>query len=56
MPYIVVVIDELSDLMMSPRKEIQEMICKLAQKSRACGIHLIAATQRPSVDVVTGPY
>jgi len=54
MPYIVVVIDELADLMMASKKEIQELICRLAQKSRACGIHLIVATQRPSVDVVTG--
>ena len=54
MPYIVVVIDELSDLMMSAKKEMQEAICKLAQKSRACGIHLVVATQRPSVDIITG--
>lgn len=54
MPYIVVVIDELADLMMSFKKQIQVLLCKLAQKSRACGIHLVVATQRPSVDVVTG--
>jgi S-DNA-T family DNA segregation ATPase FtsK/SpoIIIE len=54
MPYIVVIIDELADLMMSSKKEAQDLICKIAQKSRACGIHLVVATQRPSVDVITG--
>jgi S-DNA-T family DNA segregation ATPase FtsK/SpoIIIE len=54
MPFIVVIIDELADLMMISKKEVQELICRLAQKSRACGIHLVVATQRPSVDVVTG--
>jgi S-DNA-T family DNA segregation ATPase FtsK/SpoIIIE len=54
MPFTVVVIDELADLMMASKKMAQELICRLAQKSRACGIHLIIATQRPSVDVVTG--
>lgn len=52
-PYIVIVIDEFADLMMSGGKEAEVSIARLAQKSRACGIHLIVATQRPSVDVVT---
>lgn len=53
-PYIVVIIDEFSDLMHTSKKEFSKKICMLAQKSRACGIHMIMATQRPSVDVVTG--
>ena len=54
MPYIMILIDEVGDLMMKMKKEIEGNIIILAQKSRAAGIHLILATQKPTVDVITG--